>query len=619
MPTEINWAILSSLSVDSHEFRAVFKSIKIVAAFALLWLLADNAFATTLPNYNLTAGGKILSDFQVSFYLDDSDSHSYEQAKTKLLTGQILNSRFSVQNTAATHWFAFSLTNTDDKRIDKVIWFGEVFMHHVDLYFENNGIIEELNNGLAIPIAERDFTNRLPVFEISLAPQETRDFYFKVNSKFVNYIGIFIGNHHEFSYENANSVAGYYMFFGGSLSLLAFNLFLYFSLKDKSYLIYVCYGSLYVFFASIYGGFSLFAFKTATAHYFIHCSISLVFVFMALFIRRLLETKNNFKFADSVLKIIMLLFFVLSILIAWNIAFYELFLKMAIVAAITFWIIGVLMVRRGSKIARFYLLATTLYLLGIGISASLALGFLPYSIVARHAYMIGSISEMIIFALALGYRYRLIQDEKLAAERTLTIYEKEQRADLERIVEERTLQLQNANAQLTLISFTDSLTGIANRRFFDDALAKEWNRMHRASQPLSVIMCDIDFFKSYNDSFGHQAGDACLQKIAQSLAYAVKRSSDVVARFGGEEFAIILPDTNAETAVKLCKLIQRDIAALKIPTPDHIELAYLTLSFGVSSRQPKEGETSSTLIAEADKALYQSKQQGRDRISVYAH
>ncbi|MDY6940632.1 MAG: diguanylate cyclase [Cyanobacteriota bacterium] len=175
-------------------------------------------------------------------------------------------------------------------------------------------------------------------------------------------------------------------------------------------------------------------------------------------------------------------------------------------------------------------------------------------------------------------------------------------------------QLQQANQELQRLVTIDGLTEIANRRAFDITLKREWGRLAREHGPLSLILCDVDFFKGYNDSYGHQAGDDCLRLVARTMQQTVKRPSDIVARYGGEEFAAILPDTHAEGAIRVARKIRTRIKALKIPHEGSKVNRVVTLSLGVATRWPDRKSTWRDLIAEADRALYRAKEQGRDRV-----
>nr|WP_290225064.1 diguanylate cyclase [Trichocoleus desertorum] len=184
---------------------------------------------------------------------------------------------------------------------------------------------------------------------------------------------------------------------------------------------------------------------------------------------------------------------------------------------------------------------------------------------------------------------------------------------LERRVEERTAELERANRELQRLSEVDGLTQIANRRYFDQYLAQEWHRLQREQQSLSLILCDVDFFKKYNDFYGHQGGDCCLQQVAQVLRQAVKRPSDLVARYGGEEFAVILPFTDFKGAIAVARSIQHGIYQSQVPHANSEVSDFLTVSLGVTSVVPTSRASPEQLVATADAALYEAKRQGRDR------
>ncbi|MDY7012462.1 MAG: diguanylate cyclase [Cyanobacteriota bacterium] len=163
----------------------------------------------------------------------------------------------------------------------------------------------------------------------------------------------------------------------------------------------------------------------------------------------------------------------------------------------------------------------------------------------------------------------------------------------------------------------DSLTGLANRRHFDRCLEEEWQRCARARQPLSLIICDVDFFKRYNDTYGHQAGDDCLIRVAGTLDKLVERSAGLVARYGGEEFAIVLAETSLERASRVAKSICAAVKHLKIPHCASEVGHYVTVSVGVASLAPTADDRTDRAIAAADRALYEAKAQGRDRVAVF--
>ena len=193
------------------------------------------------------------------------------------------------------------------------------------------------------------------------------------------------------------------------------------------------------------------------------------------------------------------------------------------------------------------------------------------------------------------------------------------RQRVKRLIQQSQLQrqLEAANQELQRLVTIDELTQVANRRRFEEYCAQEWQRLAREQLPLSLILCDVDFFKSYNDTYGHQAGDRCLQEIAQAIKNTVKRPADLVARYGGEEFAVILPQTDAEGALILAQTICYAVRTLAIPHKNSQVSSDVSISAGVATEIPQPNSDFQTIIAAADRALYQAKTQGRDRVQPY--
>lgn len=211
-----------------------------------------------------------------------------------------------------------------------------------------------------------------------------------------------------------------------------------------------------------------------------------------------------------------------------------------------------------------------------------------------------SSTTFILISLAISYmRYKRLVEEfdnrKLLQEKSL---------ELERMNRE----LAQANQKLELISRTDSLTGVCNRYMFDNTIKMEWNRCKRNFVPLSLIMIDIDFFKTYNDSHGHMVGDDCIRQVANVLKAFAKRSSDLVARYGGDEFALVLPYMGRESALSLAEQIRRTVEEYAIRLANTASHEILTISAGVNSAVPTDNISLEKFIEAADSALYKAKE-----------
>jgi diguanylate cyclase (GGDEF)-like protein len=262
--------------------------------------------------------------------------------------------------------------------------------------------------------------------------------------------------------------------------------------------------------------------------------------------------------------------------------------------------------------AIFFALAFSMLLLGAAVLVMRGLGFLPTNLFTAYGVEYGSALEMLLLALALADRFNTLRREKAAAQQHLVEHLQSHERVLEARVLQRTEELKAANERLETLSVTDALTGIANRRRFDEVLASEWSRAARAGHPLAVALLDIDWFKRYNDHYGHPAGDECLRRVAAVLRDQVCRTGDLVARYGGEEFAFIAPASNGEDALAIARRICLALENLAL-SHQPSEFGCVSCSIGVAALTPAEGRSPDQLVKAADEALYRAKEQGRNR------
>jgi diguanylate cyclase (GGDEF)-like protein len=224
-------------------------------------------------------------------------------------------------------------------------------------------------------------------------------------------------------------------------------------------------------------------------------------------------------------------------------------------------------------------------------------------------YIMGFLAVVIV---AGGYGLRIRQKKRWRAAQGL-----EQLQERLHLLELHTRQLEQANQDLRRLSYLDGLTGIANRRRFEEVLDLEWRRACRAGTALSLVMIDTDFFKPFNDNYGHQRGDDCLILIANTLRNGLNRPGDMVARYGGDEFMLLIPETDAQGVAELAEALRARVEAMEILHEGSFADKVVTISLGVVTDYPTRGFSSSEIIAAADEALYQAKEEGRNQVALF--
>jgi len=271
--------------------------------------------------------------------------------------------------------------------------------------------------------------------------------------------------------------------------------------------------------------------------------------------------------------------------------------------------------RQGSRLAGYYIAGWSAVIFAFIVYLASVFDLIPRNIFIEYATMLGAVAEVIIFSFALADRINIEKKIRLQTQASLLETQQEINKKLDIRVKQRTQELEVANAKLHEMSFSDGLTGVKNRRYFDERVVEEYKRAYREQSHIALLMIDIDHFKSINDTYGHQIGDDCLITVARALKETVKRPGDAISRYGGEEFSILLPGTDIEGAGFVAEKVRKAIESLNFITVNQQKVT-LTVSIGVAAFIPKLRDNVENFIKKADQQLYVAKKEGRNCVRL---
>ncbi|WP_416306523.1 diguanylate cyclase [Neptunicella sp. SCSIO 80796] len=574
------------------------------------------------------------------FYLQDDDNQ-YRIEDIQMLADSawqpVPSEQLSFGMTTASFWFSFSVNHLDQAK--KWLLESEYpLLDHLDLWFyTESDLLAEYHLGDALPFNQRNILNER--FLVPL-PETNQPVRVIVHAQTSGAMKLPLNIWDEASYMlfsgEHNLMTG--LFFGFIAALALSNFFFFATTGSVNFLIYSAF--------TLCLGLTLATLQGLTFKYLWPDSVWLqsksiavlanaTCLFAVVFTYRLLDIGQHSRTIHRLLRYLAASF-ALSSLAALFIP-YSLFVKVFLVAlSLCILLLSIaclwLCIKR-VRLARIYTLAW-IPLLASALLASLdTLDYISLSVRADYLLMVGATIETTLFALVLALDYGQqrqqfmdAHNQALASERELRLTQEkvnavqlQAREELEYSVGERTLELEIAlrelsdkNRELEEINTIDALTGIRNRRYFDRKYIAEVRRSRREQTELSIAMVDIDHFKQVNDQYGHMVGDECIRFVAQTIAAIVKRPSDDVCRYGGEEFAILLPNTDQSGAISLLEQLTETFR--KTPVSTAAGDIKLTISSGIATSVIQLEQNDFNLLESADKALYQAKNEGRDRI-----
>ena len=528
-----------------------------------------------------------------------------------------------------TYWFRFTIP---PQGYDSLLELDYALLDDISYYrLNNNRVVETIFTGDKRNFSDRPIQHRAFLFPIP-GSEQSQTILLKVRSSSAIQLPITLWPNQTFFEKDQFQFVEHGLYYGIVLVMALYNFFLFLRLRDSAYIFYVMYVLTFALTQLSLTGF---------AYQFIWPNVpdwnekSLAVLTPLIVVSGVIFSANFLKletYHPRLNKVISVQAFIGLIISALSVVYpYHKMIPfgaaLAIVTCLSILSISYyVMLKSMHKYAIYFSGAWSVFLIGTVILAMNKFGLIPRTVMTESAAQIGSAIEIILLSFALAERLHDAMQRRFIAEREsihfkeeLFLTQKKQNEELESEVAARTHDLQIAlktvrslNDELSDLTTMDQVTGVRNRRYFDDMLDKEYRRALRNHSVLSLIMIDLDHFKNVNDTYGHLAGDLCLKTTANAMYNIVKRPPDLVCRYGGEELAIILPDTKHHGAMIIAERIRNQIESLEIVFAS--KKIKITASLGVASFVPNTNKSAGLLIELADKALYQAKKEGRNCI-----
>jgi diguanylate cyclase len=510
----------------------------------------------------------------------------------------------------STLWLKFNVKNQAKNKQNWRLLFDYPLLDELVIYQQQKDKSwQETHLGDKLPFAQRELEHRIFVNTLNLNTSTPTQFFVKIKTTSSMQVRPSISSTEQFFINELHNEMFYGLIYGVMLLMAMYNIFLYFAVKDTAYLAYVfsvLSGCIFIMALNGHAYQYLWPNSPNIANTAVPLTPAIWMVFTAIFTQMFLETK---RFAPRLYNAMNLQMGLATFSIIFSLfGPYQLAIKIATLLALTNGILilvtSIVCWQNGNRFARYFVGAWAVYGMGTAMLIISRFGLLPDNFVTHNSAALGLLVEIIMLSLALSDKYRVLT------------YELEQHAhELEEKVTLRTKELELSNQQLIELSRSDALTGLANRRHLDQQLEHEWALAYRNQTPLSILVADIDQFKNINDHFGHQYGDECILEVARILTQQTPAISGLPARFGGDEFVVILPNTLNEEALSLAEDICSRLEQRKIAQAPNTLYNVVTLSIGCATITPNKTNDIKRLFSLADKNLYQAKKMGRNGVS----
>lgn len=570
--------------------------------------------------YKTAVGSDISIDKRLEFYREPGVTLSLEELLAQNpLWQKSDNQLFSRGFSQSAWWVRFNVYNTHEST-DWMLEISYSVLDDLNIYIAHNDAeIEHFAMGDNKPFAQRPIDHRNFLVPLRLEQNATATIYIRVSSTSAVQLPMKIWDGEQFNQLDSNRSLVEGIYFGGLLAIGFFNVLLFLVLRDKIYIFYVMnVVSAALFVACLHGWTFQFIWPNATSWndtailFFLCVNLMSCWLFSAEFLT-VSKLPKPYPLIHDIGTVISILFIAFVLWLPYHAAVICI-TPYALFTTIWGFALGIRAWRSGNSAALYYLVAWSMLLCGGIVLGLNKFNLIPDNFITDASLQIGSLLDVLIFALALADRINKERSLLFEAQRKSLIAKTEANQILEQRVAERTMELQSANTQLQLLSDTDQLTGLKNRRFLEKMLEAEFQRAQRYQRCISILLIDIDHFKKINDRFGHVTGDHCLKSLAEILQGAMRRTSDLISRYGGEEFCAVLPELDRSKAKAVAQQICDSVSAQPLTFAE--QPIPVSVSIGVYSAVPGEDDEIINFIASADRALYEAKMQGRNRVVV---
>lgn len=599
-------------------------SILTLCTASLIWLLTvftGIATATVIPANelpgNLAGWVELLQEPSEESGWSLNTAINAPDAEWAPISSSVLN--FSFDSSA--YWVRFTVNNPTDANIRLIFDVAQPLQDYISAWLvdENNMPLRNWQTGDRRPTSDRPFSYRAFAFPISIAPGQQIQFIarFDTHDGLYDALPLSLVNQGTFFMQKDREALWFGFYYGGITILLLYNLLVGMATRERDFLLYSLYLGCFLLWNLAFRGYLALG-PLANAPILNNMATAVfggsIFISLIIFTRRFLSLNKRMPRSDSTMLVLataMTIPILLAMLDNYALVF-QLIIPLALIIMLSVLAVATYLSFKGIRTARIYLLAWLFLIVSAFAYYGRVLSLVPSTWLTENALNIGSLIELLVLSLAMADRIRSLKQERLEDQTYLIEREREMNQELKEQVALKTRELKRLADRFEQESITDALTGLKNRRTFESTLEQAVRQQDRDNPLLCLALIDLDYFKAFNDQYGHPAGDDLLEQLGHLLQRTFQRKDDHVFRIGGEEFGVVFRTEHATAVEQMLQQFQSDLATIS----SQGEIKPMTASIGVACVRYGSGVSPNELYVRADELLYSCKAAGRNKISV---